>query len=344
MKASIHDVARAAEVSISTVSRVLNETGPFSDETRARVVRAAKALGYVPNASARSLKISQTRNIALLVRNITNPFFAPMLRVIEQQISLRGYPFMVESVEDGQDEMELAIRLAQEKKLCAVMMIGGTYNHTEAQFVQMRDVPTVLITFTAPESVPKGLYSSIIIDDAKEAHKAVSYLASLGHRDICYLAKSPKNPETTGHRRLLGYRRALSEYGIEYDPSLVLDCEYTASSGFSAMRRLLGNSRKVTAVFAASDTIATGAAKAILASGLRIPEDVSVIGFDGIEAAEYYHPALDTLVQPALDMARCGVDLLFDKLRGVEGTKHLVFEAALVKRGSTGVCDALEDS
>lgn len=333
MKASIHDVAREAQVSISTISRVLNATGPVSEETRQRVLRAARQLGYVPNVSARSLKISQSRTIGLLVRSIANPFFAPMIHEIKRQLNLRDIPFLVEPVEDGQDELTKAAQMAADKKLCGVILIGGQYDHTEQQLNQLAGVPCVMLTFTAPD-VPRQLFSSVIIDDVQEACKAVNYLISLGHRDICFFAKLPNSPNTTGYRRMMGYRAALDAHGIPFRPQLVQDCEYTAASGFAAMRALQMRGMPLTAAFAASDTIATGVAKAVLIAGRRIPEDFSIIGFDGIEAAEYYHPSLDTIAQPAVEMAGAGIGLLLEQMQGLK-TEHLVFEATLIKRGSS---------
>ncbi len=332
MKTSIRDVAREAGVSISTISRVLNATGPVSEETRLRVLRAARTLGYVPNVSARNLKLTQSSTIGLLVRSIANPFFVPMIHEIKRQLTLRGMPFMVEPVEDGQDELMKAANLVADHKLCGLILIGGQYDHTREQFLQLSGVPCALVTFTAPEA-PRELYSSVIIDDTQEAFRAVEYLITLGHRDICFFAKLPNSPNTTGYRRMLGYRAALEAHDIPFRPQLVQDCEYTAASGFAAMRALQMGQTSVTAAFATSDTIATGVAKAVLTAGLRIPEDVSVVGFDGIEAAEYYHPSLDTMAQPAVDMAGAGLRLLFEQMENGR-TDHLVFEATLIKRGS----------
>lgn len=332
MKVSIRDVARQAAVSISTVSRVLNDTGPVSEATRGRVMQAVNALGYVPNASARSLKINQSRTIGLLVRSIANPFFVPMIRHIETLLSLRGHPFVMEPVDDGQDELVKAVALAQDRKLCGVILIGGIYDHTPEQLRQLGDTPCVMLTVKAPQ-IPPELYASVIIDDVREAQKAAAYLLELGHRDICFFAKSPMSPNTTGYRRMLGYRAALEAAGIPFDPQLVVNCEYTAASGFAAMRGLLSHGRRITAAFAASDTIATGVAKAALIAGYRIPEDLSIVGFDGIEAAEYYHPSLDTIAQPAVDMAAAATQLLLDGINRLP-TRHIVFEASLLKRGS----------
>jgi len=140
---------------------------------------------------------------------------------------------------------------------------------------------------------------------------------------------------TIGNRRLLGYKKALEEHGIEYDSALVEDCEYAPSFGFAAAKRLLSKNLGVTAMFAASDAIAIGAAKAVLSSGLSIPGDISIVGFDGIEMAEYYHPSLDTISQPGVEMAHVSVEILFDLIAGETANRHVVFESMLVKRGSS---------
>ncbi|RKP48996.1 LacI family transcriptional regulator [Cohnella endophytica] len=329
---NIKDVARIAGVGISTVSRVINNTGIVSKATRDKVLSVVEQYNYVPNNNARNLKATQSRNIALMVKGITNPFFSNMIKEIERQVDLRGYPFMIYHVEDGTNEINAAIQLVQEKNLCGIIFMGGTYDHSEEKFRRL-NIPCVLTTITAQEVDP-SIFSSVIIDDLKEAYKATKYLISLGHTAIAFMAKSPFLNETTGNRRFLGYIKALEESSIPYDPQLVEDCEYSASSGFSATRRLLNKGRGVTALFAAADTIAIGAAKAVLTAGLSIPDDISIIGFDGIEMAEYYHPSLDTISQPANEIALSSVSLLFDLITGQSVNQHIVFDAVLIKRGS----------
>ncbi|WP_339203752.1 LacI family DNA-binding transcriptional regulator [Paenibacillus sp. FSL R5-0636] len=330
---NIKDIARLSGVGIATVSRVINNSGVVSDTTRAKVMAVVREHNYIPNGNASNLKKTRSNTIALMVKGISNPFFADMIKEVERQVNLRGCPLMIQHVEDGVDEIDIALQLVKEKNLYGVIFMGGTYDHSEDKFKQLK-VPFVLTTITTTKEVDPAVFSSVIIDDLQESYKAVSYLISLGHRNICFLARFPLVQNTTGNRRLMGYIKALEEHGIEYDPSMVEDCEYSPSSGFTATKRLLNKKKDITAVFAASDTIAIGAAKALLSLGLSIPNDVSIIGFDGIEMAEYYHPSLDTISQPGVDMAKASVEILFDLITGDSQNKHMVFESVLVKRGS----------
>ncbi len=333
MDVNIKDIARISGVGISTVSRVINNKGLVSKATREKVLNVVKEYNYVPNSNARNLKTTQSKNIALMVKGITNPFFANMIREIERQVNLRGYPFLIHQVEDGTDEITAAVQLVKEKNLCGIIFMGGTYNHSEEKFRQL-NIPFVLTTITTTQEVDPDLFSSVIINEFKEAYKATNYLISLGHKNIGFLAKSPLLNETTGNRRFLGYKEALEEHNLPYDPHLVEDCEYSPSSGFNATRRLLNKNKGVTAIFAASDTIAMGSAKAVLSAGLSIPDDISIIGFDGIEMAEYYHPSLDTISQPGTEMALSSVGVLFDLISKRSGNQHIVYDAVLLKRGS----------
>lgn len=331
---NIKDIARISGVGISTVSRVLNNSGIVSDTTRARVLAVVKQYNYVPNSNARNLKKTHSNTIALMVKGLSNPFFANMIKEVERQVHLRGCPLMIQHIEDGVDEIGAAHRLIKEKNLYGVIFMGGTYDHSEEEFRQL-DAPFVLTTITTIEEVDPSVFSSVSIDDVKSAYKATNYLITLGHRRICFMARFPHMENTIGSRRLLGYKKALEEHGIEYDPALVEDCEYAPSSGFAAAKRLLNKNQDVTAIFAASDAIAIGAAKAVLTSGLSIPGDISIVGFDGIEMAEYYHPSLDTISQPGVEMAHVSVEILFDLIAGETANRHVVFESMLVKRGSS---------
>ncbi|WNS43553.1 LacI family DNA-binding transcriptional regulator [Paenibacillus sp. MMS20-IR301] len=333
MDVNIKDIARISGVGISTVSRVINNKGLVSNATREKVLNVVKEYNYIPNSNARNLKTTQSKNIALMVKGITNPFFAIMIKEIERQVNLRGYPFLIHQVEDGIDEINAAIQLVKEKNLSGIIFMGGTYNHSEEKFKQLT-VPFVLTTITTSQEVDPSIFSSVTINESKEAYKATNYLISLGHKHIGFLAKSPLLDETTGSRRLSGYKQALEENNLPYSAGLVEDCEYSPSSGFNAARRLLNRNREVTAIFAAADTIAIGAAKAVLTAGLSIPDDISIIGFDGIEMAEYYHPALDTISQPGTEMALTSVGVLFDLIAKRSTHQHIVYDAVLLKRGS----------
>ncbi len=337
MGITIKDIAKKSGVSISTVSRVINNTGYVSDDVRQKVMKVVRDYNYIPNTSARNLKSNDSKNIALLVKGITNPFFNKMIRVIEEKAALRGYPLFIQNVDDHDSEMDMAIREARDRNLCGVILMGGTFGYSEERFRQL-GIPCVLVTVSASDEISKDLYSSVKIDDEKEGYRATDYLISLGHKRIGFIYDPPTDRLTPNRLRFMGYQRALAEHGIPFEPGLVADntnapfhSGYLA--GFNAMKQLHGRNPDMTAVFAFADVLALGAAKAAFSMGLRVPDDISIVGFDGIEAGEFYQPSLDTIYQPANDMALSSIEFLFDMLQGGKA-QHLIFDAVLTKRGS----------
>lgn len=339
MGINIKDIAKLSGVGISTVSRVINNSGAVSDATRKKVMDVISAYNFIPNNSARNLKIVQSKNIALLVKGITNPFFNKMIRVIEQGVALRGYPLLIQNVDTSADELDIAIQEAQDRNLCGVIIMGGSYTYTEEKFKQL-NIPCVLVTISPGDQVDPRLYSSIRINDEQEGYKATNYLISQGHRRIGFLYKAPAEVDTPNVSRYNGYLRALLENDIPFDPSLVATNTLGAVDdpgykvGFQLMKQLLNKNRDMTAVFAFADILAIGAAKAAFSMGYSIPEDISIVGFDGIEMAEYYNPSLDTVYQPATEMALSSIEILFDMMQGGEA-QHIVYDSVLLKRGSS---------
>ncbi len=336
MSVTIRDIARIAGVGISTVSRVINNKGSVSEATRKKVMDVVNAYNFTPNNSARNLKVVGSKNIGLMVKGITNPFFSKMIPVIEQGVALRGYSLIVHNVGSNEHELDVAIREVQDHNLCGVIIMGGTYDYTEDEFRQL-SIPCVLVTISACDEVDENLYSSIRIDDEEEGYKATNYLISLGHRRIGFLYRAPWESLTPNYLRYKGYLRALEENGIPFDPELVAT-NYAADDsgyevGFNLMKQLYMRNRDMTAVFAFADILAVGAAKAVFSMGLSVPDDISIIGFDGIEMAEYFHPSLDTIYQPAKEMALYSIDILFDVLNGGKN-QHIVYDSVLLKRGS----------
>jgi DNA-binding LacI/PurR family transcriptional regulator len=337
MAVNIKDIARLSGVGISTVSRVMNNSGSVSEATRKKVMDVINSYNYIPNNSARNLKVAQSKNIALLVKGITNPFFNKMIRVIEQGVALRGYPLMIQNVDQTADELAIAIQEKQDRNLCGVIIMGGSYNYSEERIRQL-SIPCVLLTISAGENVDPSLYSSVTIDDEKEGYIATSYLISQGHRRIGFLYHTPSAEQTPNALRYNGYVRALKEHGIPFDPNLVATSLAVDESGykvgFQLMKQLYIKNRDMTAVFAFADILAIGAAKAVFSMGLSVPDDISIIGFDGIEMAEYYHPSLDTIYQPDTKIALSGIEILFDMMQGGKA-QHIVYDSMLLKRGST---------
>ncbi|HEX3076775.1 MAG TPA: LacI family DNA-binding transcriptional regulator [Lachnospiraceae bacterium] len=334
---TITDIARISGVGIATVSRVINQTGSVSKKTQKKVMDVINEYNYIPNNNARNLKMTQSDNIALFVKYVSNPFFGKMIDVIEKEMASRGFPLLIQNVDDMTDELDVAISESMQRNLCGVMIMGGSYSsYTEAKFKQL-GIPCVLLTVGTDDKVDPALYSSVIIDDEKEAYKATKYLIDMGHRKIGFLYKDAGNAITPNILRFKGYARALEESGIPLDENLVsLSLPISGSglrTGFQSMKQLMVKNPDMTAVFAFSDVLAIGAAKAVIAMGKRIPEDISIVGFDGIEMAEFYNPALDTVYQPATEMALSAVSMLHGMMNG-EKAQHMVYESVIMKRGS----------
>jgi len=335
MDITIKEIAQLSGVGITTVSRVINNSGPVSPKTREKVMSIVKEYNYTPNNSARNLKANQSNCVALLVKSIANPFFQKMIHVIEQKVALRGYQLIIQNVSDMQNELDIAIQEAKDRNLQGVIIMGGSFNYSADKFKHLK-VPCVFLTVSAGEEIPVENYSSVRIDDEAESFRAVDYLVSLGHKRIGFIYNAPLDKMTPNSLRHSGYLKALEQHNIPFDSALVAT-DFSILSGydfgFKMMKQLLAKNKDMTAVFVFADIVAIGAAKAILSSGLRIPEDISIIGFDGIEEAEFYHPSLDTVAQPADQMALSSVELLFDMLQGAD-TKHLIYKSSLIRRGS----------
>ena len=337
MAITIRDIAKKAGVGVATVSRVLNNKGYVSEEIRAKVQSIIDDSAYIPNSNAKSLRAHSGRNIGLFVKGITNPFFNRMIRIIEEKCVLRGYMLIVRNVDEHENELEIAIQEGRASGLSGVILMGGSFDYSEKQFVRL-GLPIVLVTISAGADVSPALYSSVLIDDEKEGYKAAKYLIELGHRKIGFIYNPGVEKTTTNGLRFQGYCRALKESGIPYNPALVADSStatlYTGyATGFNAARSIYSRCPDLTGIVAFSDVLALGAMKGLFSLGLRIPDNISVVGFDGIEAGEYYQPSLDTVIQPAGEIALSSIEFLFSMILGGEA-QHLVYDAVLARRGS----------
>lgn len=296
---------------------------------------------YLPNNSARNLKAARTNTVGLLVKGIGNPFFQRMTLEIERGLAMRGYSIAIQDVAT-KNEMETAFQEVRDQNLCGVILMGGFSTYTKEDFERL-GVPCTLLTIRAAVDVDPALYSSVTIDDEQEGFKAIEALIQMGHRRIGFLYYHPLQENTPNTARYRGYLRALNTYGIPYDPNLVAGINEAAATisseggyrtGFRMAQQLLQKCPDITAMFSFSDIIAIGAAKAVLTSGRSIPGDISILGFDGIEAAEFFHPSLDTIYQPSTEMAMSSISLLTDMLQGRAG-QHILCQCTLLRRGST---------
>ncbi len=331
---TIVEIAKRCGVGVSTVSRAINNHSDINPETKKRIMDVIRETGYIPNNSARNLKRIDAKCIAVLVKGITNPFFAPMIEVVEQEVEKRGYALVLRHVEAYEDEVEVALELEKEKRLRGIIFLGGSARHSADKIKQLR-VPVVFTTVGSDisDDLNRNEYSTVSVDDAKESFKMVEHLISLGHRNIAIMTERSDTPSVV-RLRLTGYLEALKKHGIEVNEKLIRPVDkkiYTLQNGYDTAKALIESGEKFTALYCISDVLAVGALRAFADAGIRVPEDVSVAGYDGQEIAQYSVPRLTTLKQPAGEIAKKATDLLFDIIDKESDHRHIVFPGELVQ-------------
>lgn len=309
---TIRDIAERCGVSVSTVSRVLNNRPDVSDSIRSKVLGVVEEMHYVPNSSARDLVKPQSDAIGLVVRGVGNPFFTGVIRSIEGAIRGAGYTMVLHQIHSGEDEVRAGAELARSKRLRGLILLGGCGDYT-AEEVGILNVPFVCCSYTNSfGTLSRRAYSSVTIDDRQEAFHAVQMLVERGHRRIAVLLDSVRD-RSISELRYMGYRDALEANGILLDETLIAETEtFEMGSAYAAMRRLLLRRDDFTAVFAIADSMAVAAMKALHDAGKRVPEDCSVVAIDGIDMSVYTVPTLTTLVQPQEELGERAVRILVD--------------------------------
>ena len=337
---TIVEIAKKCGVAVSTVSRALNNHADINPETKKRIMEVIKETGYVPNNSARNLKRTDAKCIAVLIKGITNPFFSPMIEVIEQEMEKKKYALVLRHVEAYEDEIAVALQLEKEKRLRGIIFLGGGYRHSSEKLKAL-NVPLIFSTIGSPVSskISKAEYSTIAVDDKLESSKMVEYLISLGHKKIAIMTEGSEKM-SVGQLRLQGYEDALAAHNIEADEDLIRYVDkdmdhYSLENGYKTTKALLESGVKFTALYCVSDMLAFGACRAIIDAGYKIPEDISVAGFDGLNMSNYYSPRITTIKQPLDEISRETVKILFDIIEGESGHQHIYFPGELVEAEST---------
>ena len=311
---TIREVAKIAGVSVSTVSRVINDMPDVNRQTKIKVLQIIEEHGYVPNATAKTLKQMTTNIIGLVVKGISNPFFVPIVERIQLEISKTKYIPLVHYIDESDDEVLAASSLVAERKALGVIFLGGN-PQAKMKTVSRLKVPCVLATLSIKAPEHKNI-SCVGVNDIEAAGKAIDHLIDSGHRRIAVL----------GGRRLAhdliwdryeGIRQSFASHGLLFSDDLYIESMFSLKDAYNAMSRALaGKQPPFTALFAMSDLMAIGAMRAIFDHGLQVPDDISVIGFDGIEIAAYYNPPLTTIRQPYEEIARRSAELIIQNILG----------------------------
>ncbi|MDM7950925.1 substrate-binding domain-containing protein [Hydrogenophaga sp.] len=311
---TIERVAELAGVSPSTVSRILNGTAVVSAAKKAAVDQAVAQLGFVPNPMARGLAGGRSMSIGVVTQAIDSPFYGASLRGVEDALDPAGYsPLFVSGHWDAQTESR-CIDILLSRRVDGIIVLTGRLTDAALKSVAKR-VPTVV---TGRSVKAPGLFS-LNFENAEGGRLATRYLIDGGHCKIAFISGDPRHPDAT--QRLMGYRTALEQAGIPFKSELVVQGEYNEASGVQAVSTLMASRQKFTAVFAANDQMAIGAAHGLQRHGLRVPDDVSLVGFDDLPTSLYALPPLTTVHQPAYDMGRLAAQAVLQLLDGTKPTQ-----------------------
>lgn len=331
---NIRDIARIAGVGVSTVSRVLNNHQDVKESTREKVLQVIKESNYVPNNSARILKKNNTNNIGVLVKGVFNPMFSEMTNIIGGIINSSKYTMILEQNDYTLgDDIEAIQSFIKEKRLQGVICLGGNFETLNRERLQSLDAPVVLTSVNTLFGQEDDGYSSVGIDNIESAYTATKYLIELGHKNIAIMI-GEENDLGVSWSRLKGYKKAMEENGLEFDTNNILVGDYNSTKAYSVAKDFIRDRKDITAIFSISDFMAIGVAKAIVEEGLIIGEDISLIGFDGMDVSKYYNPGITTVKQPRIEMAETSANLLLGLLNGKSQNQHLILNTELIKRES----------
>jgi LacI family transcriptional regulator len=329
---TIRDVAKQAGVAPITVSRVVNNSGYVSDETRARVERVVEELGYIPNMLGPSLRFKQTNTLALVLTDITNPFWTTVARGAEDAASERQYNLILGNTDESEEKQEQYIQMLLRRQTDGVLLVPASSTPQAVELLRKQEVPTVILDRNLP-----GVEIDVVRSDSEEgAYQATCHLIDMGHTAIALL-NGPENV-STARDRAAGFCRALEETRRVCPPEFIQWGKFTQTSGYEATKRLLESDPRPTALVAGNNFIAIGAMIALKEAGCRVPEDIAIVAFDDLPPALTIEPFFTAVVQPAYEMGFQAAQLLISRLTGERKADYIeiVLPSKLVIRRSTG--------
>lgn len=327
--ATIQDVAKAAGVSVATVSRVLNDSPNVSEKTKEAVMSTIKRLDYKPNLLGRNLRRSETRLVLVLLPNIANPFYSRIVKGIEDVGHKNGYNVMLCNTNSELDREKLYLQLLKNRLADGVIFMAPVVGEEELSRIGC-EFPVVQCC----EYKEGAKVSRVSIDNFSAAYKAVRHLTSLGHKRIGLI--SAANIYVSTIKREEGYEKALLDAGLSPDSRFVKRGDHSFKGGIRAASQLLSLKDRPTAIFAISDMMAIGAMRAAAENGLQVPKDIAVVGFDNIDFAAMCNPMLTTVSQPKYDIGCAAMELLLSQIRGeLKEPCDVFLENELIIREST---------
>lgn len=328
---TIYDIAKQANVSAMTVSKVINNTGKISEKTRVRIKKIMEEMNYVPNSMARSLVLQETKMLSLLIPDITNPFFTTVARGAEDAAMRLGYKLLFGNSDESLTKEKEYVDMILSTRVDGVLFSAASdLSGPHLETLRRHKIPFVLLDRCVP-----GIDCDMVSGDSKEgARKLVEHLIAQGHRRIAVINGSLT--VSTARERLAGYREALKLNDIPADDELILEMNYKQFADEAALRRLLELPEPPTAIFAGNNFIAVGLIRKLLELGIRVPDQMSVVCFDDL-GASVIDPFFTVVSQPAYQFGAMGIQLLIDRIKGTTtpAWKRVVLPSELIIRGSS---------
>ena len=329
---TIKDLAAKTGYSVGTVSRVLNNQPHVSEAAREAILQAAEECGFQLNTNAKHLKQQHGTSILVICKGTGNELFGSLLVALQSRISRSQYPLIVDYVDEGDNEVRRAAQLCLEKKPLAVLFLGGQTRNFRQDFHQIH-LPCVLVTTDASALNYPNL-SSVSVDDNDAAQLVIDQLISMGHRRFAVVGGDRRNSDIA-RLRYEGCLEAFQRSDITFDPNLDYEtARFSFLEGYRATQNLLSRGRNFTALFAMSDVMAIGAIRALRDAGLRVPEDVSVMGLDGLAIGEYTVPKLATVCQNVETLVGTSLDILLDQIENKTPAQHITVPVCMEWRES----------
>ena len=330
---TIKDLAKKTGYGVATVSRVLNGQPSVSEQARSVILRAAEESGFQLNSNAKQLKQQHSTSILVVVKGRSNELFSELIENIQSLADQAHYPLHVDYMDESMNEVQRAVRLCREIKPLGILFLGGDGQNFIDDFHHI-DIPCVLVTNDASALNFPNL-SSVCTDDRQAARAAMDAMVALGHRRFVIVGGC-KETSTTSLLRYEGCIDSLKSHGIGFDEAASYrGVRFSYQNGYNATAELIEQNRGFTALFAAADVMAIGAVRALTDRGLRVPEDVSVMGFDGLPLGSYLVPQLSTVAQSVQEMARLSVEMLISQIKDGAPARHIFVPFTLMKREST---------
>ncbi|WP_167758714.1 LacI family DNA-binding transcriptional regulator [Zemynaea arenosa] len=328
--ATMKQVAEKAGVSTSTVSHVINNTRVVSDDVRERVLAVIAEMRYIPSAVARSLKNDKTHTIGMMIPNNSNPYFAELIQGIEDAAFKLGYNIILCNAYDDAKKQAAYLRVLMEKRIDGLILVASGDDEELSGILRDMPMPKVVV-----DREVKGVDADFIeADHETGGYLATKYLIGLGHRSIACVSGPMHLPPSRD--RVVGYRRALQEAGIGFNSHFLVHSDFTSEGGFSAFKHLLSLSDRPSAIFAGNDLMAFGGMCAANEAGVRVPDQLSVVGYDDIALASFSTPRLTTLAQPKYDMGQAIAKTLVERINGGhQPPRRKMFRPELVERQSS---------